>query len=66
MLEKVEKLLTEEATDFLDDLAREFRDELDDLLFQRKAVQEFFDEGYSPGFLSQDSVEGDWKIFSSS
>ena len=62
MLEKVEKVLTEEATDFLDDLAREFRDELDDLLYQRKAVQEFFDEGYSPDFLSQDVAEGDWKI----
>jgi len=66
MLEKVQIILTDEATEFVDDLVREFRDELDDLLFQRVSKQELFDEGYTPDFCAdtEDIRSGDWEVSS--
>jgi malate synthase len=64
MLKKVQVILTDEATEFVDDLVREFRDELDDLLFQRAGRQQLYDEGYAPDFSSEteDIRSGDWKV----
>ena len=63
MLEKVKVILTDEATEFVDDLVREFRDELDDLLIQRVSRQQIYDEGYTPSFSpnTEDIRSGEWK-----
>ena len=64
MIDKVNEILTEEAAEFVDNLVREFRDELDDLLFQRVGKQQLFDEGYTPDFYpdTEEIRSEDWKV----
>jgi len=64
MIDKVNEILTEEAAEFVDNLVREFRDELDDLLFQRVGKQQLFDEGYTPDFCpdTEEIRSEDWKV----
>jgi len=64
MEEAVVKILTTDAIEFLEHLAREFRDELDDLLLDRENRQNYFDEGYLPDFLpeTKEIRDSDWTV----
>ena len=57
-------ILDTEAMNFLAELARKFRPELISLLEKREDRQNFYDEGYSPDFLSEneDIRADDWRV----
>ena len=61
-----DQVFTPEATDFIANLVREFRDERNELLDARKVRQADFESGSRPNFLeeTEEVREGDWKVSS--
>ena len=61
-----DQVFTPEATGFIANLVREFRDERNELLDARKVRQADFESGSRPNFLeeTEEVREGDWKVSS--
>ena len=59
-----EQVFTPDATDFIANLVREFRDERNELLAARKIRQADFESGSRPDFLEETKPvrEGNWKV----
>ena len=59
-----DQVFTPEATEFIANLVRKFRDERNELLEARKVRQEDFESGVRPDFLEETKAvrEGDWKV----
>jgi len=59
-----DQVFTPEATEFITNLVREFRDERNELLNARKVRQADFESGARPDFLEETKTvrEGDWKV----
>jgi len=61
---RLEQVFTPEATDFIVNMVRRFRDERNELLEERKNRQSAFASGVKPDFLEETKSirEGDWKV----
>jgi len=59
-----ERILTADATAFVDDLSRRFTSRIDELLERRRTVQERFNRGEKPDFLRETAAirAGEWKV----
>ena len=61
---RLEQVFTQEATDFIVNLVREFRDERNEILEARKSRQLDFQSGTKPDFLDETKSirQGEWKV----
>ena len=61
---RLEQVFTQEATNFIVNLVREFRDERNEILEARKSRQLDFQSGTKPDFLDETKSirQGEWKV----
>src|SRR5580765_2280144 len=63
-IEGAERVITAPALAFVEDLTRRFRPRIDELLARRTVVQERYNKGDRPNFLSDtaDVRSADWRV----
>jgi malate synthase len=64
VIEGADRVLTQPALAFVEDLTRRFRPRIDELLARRRTVQDRYNKGEPPDFLpdTSDVRAGDWKV----